>query len=335
MQDLIRLSLSDPDNVSVHHKSASATPEKLTQAYIVAELPSKIDVLYSFLRSHLKVCLFMAWVLPLILFPLHEPWRLLCAQSKTIVFLSSCKQVRFVYEALRRLRPGVPLMALHGKQKQGHRVGIFKDFSKKTEAVLFATDIAARGLDFPGVDWVVQLDCPEDADTYIHRVGRTARFNRDGKALLVLLPSEVAMVEQLAARRVPLLKTEVDPSKIVELAPKLQALCAEEAELKYLAQRVRSWACKGGGLGWFFSFCANAAFCFLSVLPHTSARYTFNPTRTYLTSIGLMPRYVYWVIIFWSLVSGNSFSCGLLEICRVVGAYGYSKTQIQKGLLPS
>jgi len=57
--------------------------------------------------------------------------------------------------------------------------------------VLFATDIAARGLDFPTVDWVVQADCPEDVQTYIHRVGRTARFTHSGKAFLLLLPSEV------------------------------------------------------------------------------------------------------------------------------------------------
>lgn len=42
--------------------------------------------------------------------------------------------------------------------------------------VLIATDIAARGLDFPALDWVVQLDCPEDPAAYIHRVGRTARY---------------------------------------------------------------------------------------------------------------------------------------------------------------
>lgn len=42
--------------------------------------------------------------------------------------------------------------------------------------VLFATDIAARGLDFAKLDWVVQMDCPEDVPAYIHRVGRTARY---------------------------------------------------------------------------------------------------------------------------------------------------------------
>jgi superfamily II DNA/RNA helicase len=47
--------------------------------------------------------------------------------------------------------------------------------------VLFATDIAARGLDFPTVDWVLQLDCPEDSAAYIHRVGRTARWGGSGR----------------------------------------------------------------------------------------------------------------------------------------------------------
>ena len=46
----------------------------------------------------------------------------------------------------------------------------------KGGCLLFATDIAARGLDFPTVDWVLQVDCPEDVASYIHRVGRTARY---------------------------------------------------------------------------------------------------------------------------------------------------------------
>ena len=46
----------------------------------------------------------------------------------------------------------------------------------QTGMVLIATDIAARGLDFPALDWVLQLDCPEDTAAYIHRVGRTARY---------------------------------------------------------------------------------------------------------------------------------------------------------------
>jgi superfamily II DNA/RNA helicase len=81
-----------------------------------------------------------------------------------------------VYEMFRRMRPGVPLAMLHGGMKQMKRFEVFYTFGQCTAMVLFATDIAARGLDFPQVDWVVQADCPEDADAYIHRAGRTARF---------------------------------------------------------------------------------------------------------------------------------------------------------------
>ena len=55
------------------------------------------------------------------------------------------------------MRPGVPLMALHGKVKQQKRMATYFDFCKKKAAVLFATDIVARGLDFPNVDWVMQV----------------------------------------------------------------------------------------------------------------------------------------------------------------------------------
>lgn len=141
-------------------------------------------------------------------------------------------QVRFLYETFRRMRPGIPLLPLFGKQKQTKRMAVYTDFCKvcdlvyiqscgrtigaykkhmfvytyayidrvfmsssvtivfsypvaplflqKKAACLFATDIAARGLDFPAVNWVVQFDCPEDVPTYIHRAGRTARYKRHG-----------------------------------------------------------------------------------------------------------------------------------------------------------
>ena len=59
----------------------------------------------------------------------------------------------------------------------------------KTGSVLLATDIAARGLDFPEVNWVVQVDCPEDVDAYIHRVGRTARYVAGTLSTLGLHPA--------------------------------------------------------------------------------------------------------------------------------------------------
>eukprot|EP00730_Choanoeca_flexa_P014908 TRINITY_DN6692_c0_g1_i1.p1 TRINITY_DN6692_c0_g1~~TRINITY_DN6692_c0_g1_i1.p1 ORF type:complete len:731 (+),score=200.44 TRINITY_DN6692_c0_g1_i1:317-2194(+) len=211
VKDLARLSLTSPQYISVHEKDQSATPAKLVQAYMEVPLHRKLDVLYSFIRSH--------------------------TTSKVLVFVSSCKQVRFIYESLRRMRPGVPLLPLHGKQKQTKRTAIFNDFSKKKHAVLFATDIAARGLDFPSVDWVVQLDAPEDVATYIHRVGRTARFGKDGKALLLLLPTEAALVQELEAAKVKIIRTEANNSKLNSITPKLKGLCAEIPEVKYLAQK--------------------------------------------------------------------------------------------------
>ncbi len=212
VRDLALLSLSSPEYVAVHENSSTSTPHQLSQNFIECKLDEKLSVLYSFIRSH--------------------------TSSKMIVFMSSCKQVKYVYEAFRRLRPGVPLMALYGKQKQLRRMGIYDDFCKKKSAVLFCTDIAARGLDFPAVHWVVQLDCPEDANTYIHRVGRTARYEKDGNALLMLLPSETdGMLKELETKKIPIEQIQVNPKKIVSIQPKLEVFCAQDTEMKHWAQR--------------------------------------------------------------------------------------------------
>ena len=101
-------------------------------------------------------------------------------KSKILVFFSSSKQVQYTYETFRTLQPGISLMKLYGRHKQTSRLETTMKFSQAQHACLFATDIVARGLDFPAIDWVVQVDCPEDAATYVHRVGRSARFGRKG-----------------------------------------------------------------------------------------------------------------------------------------------------------
>src|SRR5699024_7430069 len=120
-------------------------------------------------------------------------------KAKIIVFLSSCKQVKFIYELFCRMRPGSTLLALYGALHQLKRMSVYDRFCASPKSVvLFATDIASRGLDFPSVHWVLQLDCPESVTTYIHRVGRTARLEAGGESLLVLTPSEEeAMVRAL------------------------------------------------------------------------------------------------------------------------------------------
>ena len=213
VSDLARLSLRDPEYVSVHEAADSATPSTLQQNYVITPLHEKLDTLWGFLRSNLK--------------------------SKILVFLSSGKQVRFVYEAFRHMQPGIPLMHLHGRQKQTVRLDITTKFSATKTSCLFATDVVARGLDFPAVDWVIQLDCPEDSDTYIHRVGRTARFERDGKAVLFLEPSEEAgMLKRLEQKKVFIEKINVRQKKQQSIKSQLQNMCFKDPELKYLGQKA-------------------------------------------------------------------------------------------------
>ena len=139
------------------------------------------------------------------------------------------------------MHPGVPLLHLYGKQKQTTRLQTFDRFTKMQHAVLLATDIAARGLDFPSIDWVVQLDAPEDAETYVHRVGRTARYESNGKGLLILLPSEEnGLIAALRTKGIDVEKTKIRTSKTQSIENQLQNIMFQDPEVKYLGQRVGS-----------------------------------------------------------------------------------------------
>ncbi|KAJ6591209.1 ATP-dependent RNA helicase dbp-4 [Mycena vulgaris] len=219
VSDLARLSLKDPVHIGIQETgvgaaaSSTAIPPTLEQHYMSCALDQKLSVLWGFIKTHL--------------------------QSKVLVFLSSCKQVRFVFETFCRMHPGVPLLNIHGKLKQTARLGMYTKFTAAKHAVLFATDVAARGLDFPAVDWVVQVDAPEDADTYIHRVGRTARYQSKGKALLFLMPSEEeGMKAALAGKGIEVQKIKAKMSKVQNIENQLQNLAFQDPEIKYLGQRA-------------------------------------------------------------------------------------------------
>lgn len=218
VKDLARLSLQDPEYVAVREAADDAdgtglTPKNLEQHYMVIPLEQKLDMLFSFLRTHTK--------------------------SKMLVFFSSCRQTQFAHETFCKLRPGLPLMALHGKQKQAKRLQIFSEFSRTQHAALFATDIAARGLDFPAVDWVIQVDAPEDVDTYVHRVGRTARYQSKGNSLLFTLPSEEkGLLTRLSEKKIPIGRIKPRASKTQSIKDQLQSFLFQSTELKYLAQKA-------------------------------------------------------------------------------------------------
>ena len=213
VSDLARLSLKSPVLVSVHENSAVTTPDNLRQSYIVTAAEHKINILWSFLKSHRR--------------------------RKIVVFLASCKQTKYYQEIFSKLKPGMSVMGLYGTLPQLRRMAIYDNFSAKDAAVLFATDIAARGLDFPKVDWVVQMDCPEDATTYTHRVGRTGRNERRGEGLLVLTETEEEdMVRQLGEARIPIEKIEVNSNKMQSITGSMAAFLAGDKNLKESAQRA-------------------------------------------------------------------------------------------------
>jgi ATP-dependent RNA helicase DDX10/DBP4 len=199
--------------VGVHDdKAATDTPEALTQAYVLVPLQHKLDCVFSFLKSHLK--------------------------CKTIVFFASCSQVRHAWELFCALRPGLSVMALHGKLCQSKRTEIYDKFTQTAHCVLFATDVASRGLDFPSVEWVVQCDAPEDQDMYIHRVGRTARYKSKGNSLLLLDPLEESMIHKWTLKGAPLKKKSINPTKTVLVTQKAAGLVAENVKLHTLAKKA-------------------------------------------------------------------------------------------------
>ncbi|VDL78989.1 unnamed protein product [Nippostrongylus brasiliensis] len=202
----------DPVFVSAHERCANATPDGLVQFYMVCEEQQKVNTMWSFMVNHKKY--------------------------KTLMFVSSCKQARFLTGAFCHLRPGLPVMGLWGTMNQKKRVDVFQKFENKEAAVMIATDVASRGLDFSDVDWVIQIDCPASVEDYIHRVGRTARMSQKGHAVLFLTPSqEEPMVAALKKANIPLEKQIADPRALVDIQVKMQATLSQFPELNQYAQK--------------------------------------------------------------------------------------------------
>lgn len=136
--------------------------------------------------------------------------------------MSSCNAVKFYAELLNYI--DIPCVDLHGRQKQVKRTSTFNAFIAAESGILIATDVAARGLDIPEVDWIIQYDPPDEPTEYIHRVGRTARAGRAGRALLFLQPHELGFLRYLKKSRVPISAYEFPKAKIANVQTQLLAL---------------------------------------------------------------------------------------------------------------
>lgn len=200
VEDLARVSFSGkqaPLYIAVDEDKATSTASNLEQGYVVCPAEKRFLLLFTFLKKNAK-------------------------GKKVIVFLSSCNSVKYHSELLNYI--DVPVLDLHGKQKQTKRTKTFFEFCNADSGILICTDVAARGLDIPEVDWIVQYDPPDDPKEYIHRVGRTARAGGRGRALLFLLPEELGFLKYLKHAKVPLNEYEFPDHKIANVQSQLEKL---------------------------------------------------------------------------------------------------------------
>src|SRR5437588_10992880 len=136
-------------------------------------------------------------------------------------------------------RQGIAANALHGDKAQSHRTRTLDQFRSGAAENLVATDIAARGIDVEGIRMVVNYDVPQDAEIYVHRVGRTARAGARGLALTLISPDEwllMADVEKLIGQRFP---REVIPGFEPSVPPLQPRTPEEEAARPERSMRPR------------------------------------------------------------------------------------------------
>ncbi|XP_022453490.1 ATP-dependent RNA helicase DDX55 isoform X3 [Delphinapterus leucas] len=202
VENLVRAGLRNPVRISVKEKGAAAsstqkTPSRLENYYMVCKADEKFNQLVHFLRNH--------------------------KQEKHLVFFSTCACVEYYGKALEALVKGVKVMCIHGKMKY-KRNKIFTEFRKLQSGILVCTDVMARGIDIPEVNWVLQYDPPSNASAFVHRCGRTARIGHGGSALVFLLPMEESYVNFLAInQKCPLQEMKVQKNT-VDLLPKVKSM---------------------------------------------------------------------------------------------------------------
>lgn len=208
--DQQRISLRPgPLYINVDSNQEHSTVAGLEQGYVVVESDKRFLLLFSFLKRNLK--------------------------KKVIVFFNSCNTVKYYAELLNYI--DLPVLDLHGKLKQQRRTATFFEFCNAKQGTLICTDVAARGLDIPDVDWIVQFDPPDDPRDYIHRVGRTARgSNGKGRSLMFLQPSEVGFLKYLKDARVPVVEFDFPKNKIVNVQSQLEKLISQNYYLNKSAK---------------------------------------------------------------------------------------------------
>jgi ATP-dependent RNA helicase RhlE len=115
--------------------------------------------------------------------------------GRAMVFLRTKHGAEKLFKYLEHLQ--FKVASIHGNKSQGQRERALKAFRDGEIRILVATDVAARGIDIPGVTHVFNYDLPEVADAYVHRIGRTARAGRDGIAIAFCAPDETRLLRDI------------------------------------------------------------------------------------------------------------------------------------------
>ncbi|CAL8318300.1 unnamed protein product [Lota lota] len=202
LEKLVRAGLRNPVRITVKEKGVAATatqktPARLCNYYTICRIEEKFNNMVAFLRQHK-----------------HE---------KQLVFFSTCASVEYYGRALESLFKNVSIRCIHGKMKN-KRNKIFAEFRALKSGILVCTDVMARGIDIPDVNWVLQYDPPSNASAFVHRCGRTARIGNQGSALVFLLPMEESYVTFLSINQKCPLDRMGPIQDVVDILPKVKAM---------------------------------------------------------------------------------------------------------------
>jgi ATP-dependent RNA helicase RhlE len=116
-------------------------------------------------------------------------------ENKILVFVRTKVRAERVAAAMERV--GIKTLTMHGGKEQDDRLSVMKEFKKGDIKVLITTDVNARGIDIPNVDYVVNYDLPDEPENYVHRVGRTGRGVQKGQAVSFCSNEEKPVLEQI------------------------------------------------------------------------------------------------------------------------------------------
>ncbi|KAI5624386.1 ATP-dependent RNA helicase DDX55 [Silurus asotus] len=206
LEKLVRAGLRNPVRITVKEKGAAdtivqKTPSRLSNYYTICRTGDKFNTLVAFLRQH--------------------------KHGKQLVFFSTCACVEYFGRALEAFIKNVTILCIHGKMKD-KRNKIFSEFRELESGILVCTDVMARGIDIPDVNWVLQFDPPSSASSFVHRCGRTARIGNRGNALVFLLPMEESYVNFLSINQKCPLQLYPPVKDVVDVLPKMKSLALKD-----------------------------------------------------------------------------------------------------------